>query len=104
MSIIIDKDRCTSCNQCLDICPGNLIYKRKDGKAFIKYPKDCWGCTACMKECKYSAISYIISPQIGGSGGKMNVKESNNFLIWTIQKEDFKNIEIKIDRAQSNRY
>lgn len=104
MSIEIDINKCVGCGKCTDICPGNLIYERDDKKAFIKYPKDCWGCTACIKECKFSAIDYLLSPQIGGSGGKMNVKEMDNYLIWNLQRSSGDSVEIKVDRTESNRY
>ena len=39
MSIIIDKDKCRKCGKCTEVCPGSLIKKDEDGKAFIKYPR-----------------------------------------------------------------
>ena len=44
--------------RCLDVCPGSLIKTDATGKAYIKYPKDCWGCTSCLKECKTGAIAF----------------------------------------------
>ncbi len=104
MSIEIDQNKCIKCGKCIGICPGNLIYENRDGKAYIKYPKDCWGCTACIKECKSSAISYVLSPQIGGSGGKMSVLDDGLCLIWTVKKHDGETINITVDKRESNRY
>ena len=42
MSIHINKLKCVGCGQCIEACPGNLIKKDTDGKAFIKHVKDCW--------------------------------------------------------------
>jgi len=49
MSISINKDKCVGCRKCANVCPGNLIKMDDENRAFIKYPKDCWGCTSCIK-------------------------------------------------------
>ena len=36
MSIQINKLKCVGCGKCVEACPGNLIKKDTDGKAFIK--------------------------------------------------------------------
>lgn len=43
MSIAINAKQCVGCGKCSMVCPGSLIHMNADGKAFIKYPKDCWG-------------------------------------------------------------
>ena len=48
MSIAIDRNKCVGCGKCSVVCPGNLI-KLEEKKAYIKYPKDCWGCASCIK-------------------------------------------------------
>lgn len=58
MSIVIDKSKCIGCKRCRNVCPGSLIKTDENGKAYIKYPKDCWGCTSCIKECPAYAISF----------------------------------------------
>ena len=61
MSIVIDKSRCAGCGQCSIVCPGSLIKMGEDKKAYIKYPKDCWGCSSCLKECRvrgYCTVSW----------------------------------------------
>lgn len=45
MSIAIDKQKCIGCGKCRNVCPGSLIKLDSDNRAYIKYPKDCWGCT-----------------------------------------------------------
>ena len=59
MSIAINKSKCIGCGRCSVVCPGSLIKLGEDKKAYIKYPKDCWGCTSCVKE--YAFISAQIS-------------------------------------------
>ena len=53
MSIFIDKEKCKKCGKCAAVCPGSLIGKNPDGTACMRYPKDCWGCSSCIKECKF---------------------------------------------------
>ena len=57
MSIAIDKDKCRACGRCEKVCPGTLISADESGKAYMKYPKDCWGCSSCIKECRFGAIA-----------------------------------------------
>ena len=59
MSIAIDKQKCIGCGRCRNVCPGSLIKLDSDNRAYIKYPKDCWGCTSCIKECPAYAISLV---------------------------------------------
>ena len=51
MSIRIDQKKCVGCRKCSEVCPGTLIVM-EDKKAVMKYPKNCWGCVSCVKECK----------------------------------------------------
>lgn len=73
MSIAIDSMKCRACGKCLDVCPGSLIVQRRRQKAVIRYPKDCWGCASCIKECPFEAISYYLGADIGGMGSQMTV-------------------------------
>ena len=63
MSIVINKEKCAGCGQCSIVCPGSLIKMGEDKKAYMKYPKDCWGCSSCIKECKFE-LSHFILEQI----------------------------------------
>lgn len=74
MSIMIDKAKCKGCGMCTSVCPGSLIYQDSEKKAFIKYPKDCWGCASCIKECHFGAIALYLGADIGGMGSLMTVK------------------------------
>ena len=104
MSITISKEKCVGCNKCIGVCPGNLIYKNSDNKAFIKYPKECWGCTACLKECKFEAIKYYLGADIGGKGGYLYTKDENNYLHWHIADKNGERQVITIDKSESNKY
>ncbi len=103
MSIEIIKDKCVACKKCLGVCPGNLIYKDVDGKSFIKYPKDCWGCTACIKECKFGAIKYFLGADIGGLGGHLYTRDKGDYLHWHIRDKEGNEKVIRIDKKESNK-
>ena len=64
MSIQINKLKCVGCGKCVEACPGNLIKKDTDRKAFIKHVKDCWGCTSCLKECRFEAINFFLGADV----------------------------------------
>lgn len=72
MSIRIKKETCIGCGQCIDVCPGSLIGRGKDGKAQMQYPKDCWGCVSCVKECPVGAIDFYLGADMGGRGSTMH--------------------------------
>ncbi len=104
MSIAVDKLKCKGCGQCMEVCPGNLIKKDDSGKAYIKYPKDCWGCCSCIKECSFDAIALYLGADIGGMGSMMTVTEQEHFLNWKIAKTDGSTETIVIDKQESNKY
>lgn len=104
MSIKIDKDKCIGCRQCLEVCPGSLIKMDDNKKAVIKYPKDCWGCSSCVKECKSQAISLYLGADIGGRGSTLTVKEDGDIIHWQVKKFDGEIYIIDINRKDSNKY
>ena len=75
MSIMIDKSKCIGCGKCCMVCPGSLIKKDGDNKAFI-----------------------------GGMGSKVHTEENGDILKWVIEKYDGTVSEIDIDRKESNKY
>lgn len=104
MSISIKKDKCVGCKKCLSVCPGSLIKMDTQGKAYIKYPKNCWGCTACLKECSTAAIKYYLGADIGGNGAYLYVKEHKDELIWNVVDKNINQTRIIINRKESNKY
>jgi adenylylsulfate reductase, subunit B len=104
MSIKIDLQKCIGCSKCIETCPGNLIFKNDNSKAFIKYPNQCWGCCACVKECNFEAIKYYLGADIGGKGTYLNIEKENDFLYWHIFKPNGQQITITTNAAESNKY
>lgn len=102
MSITIDRSICISCMRCADACPGNLIWK-KDGKADIRIPEDCWGCTSCMKVCPAGAIRFRLGADIGGTGAYMTYKKEGHTGRWTVFSKGSSET-IEVDDRSSNKY
>ena len=103
MSIRINKDKCVGCGRCADVCPGTLISVNQ-GKANMDYPKDCWGCVSCVKECQLEAIEFYLGADIGGNGSTMRGELDGPVLHWKIQKQDGLVTVIDVDRRNSNQY
>ena len=103
MSIAIDRNKCIGCGKCSIVCPGSLI-KVENKKAFIKYPKYCWGCTSCLKECPVNAVEFYLGADIGGMGSLVHVEKNGNILNWIINRSDGITTEIKINTKESNKY
>lgn len=104
MSIAINKSKCIGCGKCRNVCPGTLIKLDDSGKAYIKYPKDCWGCTSCIKECPVYAISFFLGADMGGSGSMVHTEKRDGILRWVIESPDGKVTNIDIDPRESNKY
>jgi len=83
---------------------GSLIKMGEDKKAYMKYPKDCWGCSSCIKECKFEAIALYLGADMGGMGSKMSVISKGDFLNWNIDKTDGSRETIVINKKESNKY
>lgn len=103
MSIKIDEDKCIGCRKCVNICPGNIIDTKGDGKAEIKEGDLCWGCAACLKECGHDAIIYFLGTDIGGDGGVMKVNKLGSSSKWIFEKDNKIEEFITID-SESNKY
>lgn len=104
MSIRIDPDKCSGCGRCREVCPGGLLYQDNRGKTVIRYPKECWGCTSCLKECRSDAIKYYLGADIGGRGGFLYTRQEGQLTHWIIVSSEGGEKIITIDRRQANTY
>jgi adenylylsulfate reductase subunit B len=104
MSITINQKKCRGCGKCQQVCPGNLLTQDAEGKACIQQPKDCWGCTSCIKECVHQAIYYYLGADIGGRGSLLFTKKEKGFLHWHVISPDGEETVITIDQQKANAY
>ncbi len=54
MKAVVDKDKCTGCGQCADICPVEAINLENETAVISD---DCIGCGICVDICPLEAIS-----------------------------------------------
>jgi ferredoxin len=52
--VVVDRDECTGCETCVDVCPVQAI-SMKEEKAQID-PETCTECETCVAECPVEAI------------------------------------------------
>lgn len=103
MSIRINTEKCVGCGRCGTVCPGSLL-DMADGKARIKYPKDCWGCVSCVKECKAGAIEFFLGADMGGGDTYMQVEKDGDFLHWKFYNEHGLLRTITVNSTSANQY
>lgn len=104
MSIQINDAKCRGCGLCMEVCPGNLIWRNAADKAYIKRPEDCWGCTSCLKECRFDAIRFFLGADIGGRGSRMHVEQRGALCDWIIERPNEPPVIITVDRRNANQY
>lgn len=54
MKAVVDKDKCTGCGQCADICPVEAI-RIEDESAVIS--DECIECGICVDTCPFEVIT-----------------------------------------------
>lgn len=54
MAAVVDKEKCTGCEACVDTCPVDAI-SMDDGKAVVD-ADTCIDCGQCVDECPVEAI------------------------------------------------
>lgn len=104
MSIKIEREKCTGCRGCMDICPGNLIAMDSDGKAFCRRPYDCWGCATCLKACRQGAVSLYLQPELDGRGESLIVKKEGTKYLWMLEDRFGKVKMLSTDTKKANEY
>lgn len=61
MPPIINKDICTGCGKCVEICPSDVFWGSKKGEVpIVAYPDECWHESACVMDCPVEAITLRI--------------------------------------------
>jgi ferredoxin len=55
-TVLIDRDKCTGCGQCVEVCPRS-IFEIRGRKAEILDRDACIECGACQRNCAFDALS-----------------------------------------------
>ena len=55
MSVSIDKEACTGCESCIEVCPVSAL-SMVDEKATVN-EEECTDCGVCVDECPVEALS-----------------------------------------------
>ena len=76
--LTINKEKCTGCRVCLNVCPQNVLLMQ-NSKATVNDYKACMECGACQNNCSFNAITVT-----KGTG-----------CLWAIVKEDILKIAEK---------
>ena len=58
----VDREKCIGCSQCVNVCPGAVLYLDEDKKSNMKDIdcfgwNGCWKCEHCLSVCPTGAIS-----------------------------------------------
>ena len=51
----VDRELCVGCGACVLACPMDVL-RMEEGKAVVRYPRECMCCAACEDECPRQAI------------------------------------------------
>lgn len=57
VEIVVDKDKCTGCGECISVCPGSVYEFDENDKSEPVRPEDCTECCSCVEVCPESAIT-----------------------------------------------
>ena len=55
-TVQLDKEKCTGCGQCTEVCP-RAVFTLRDRKAAIVDRDSCIECGACARNCATGALS-----------------------------------------------
>jgi ferredoxin len=56
VTLKLDRDKCTGCGMCLDVCP-RRVFALREKKADIVFRDNCIECGACRRNCAFGAMT-----------------------------------------------
>jgi NAD-dependent dihydropyrimidine dehydrogenase PreA subunit len=54
--VIVDKEKCKGCEECLEVCTVE-VFEMEESKSVPVNVKECLGCQSCTEVCKEKAIT-----------------------------------------------
>lgn len=105
MAIIVNINRCCGClgfeePKCVKACPGDLmVVDQTRRKAYIREPRDCWDCMACVKECPTGALETRLPYQIADYKAVLKPEVKKDRIRWTCIDKHGKKEEFDIKRT-----
>ncbi len=68
MPPLFDREKCTGCGLCEELCMADAIYSEDDGDGnkipFVKHPDECWHCGSCRQDCPMGAVTIVFPPSM----------------------------------------
>ncbi|MEA2109367.1 MAG: ferredoxin family protein [Pseudomonadota bacterium] len=55
---VIDREKCSSCGTCVDVCPSD-VFVLEDEVPQVVAPEECIECSACVDNCPVDAVILI---------------------------------------------
>jgi NAD-dependent dihydropyrimidine dehydrogenase PreA subunit len=52
---LVNRETCTGCQNCVEICPGE-VYQMEEDRSKPVRPEDCIECWACVHQCPMDCI------------------------------------------------
>ena len=101
--IDINKQKCTNCKTCVEVCPVNMITSHKNGYVTIipELTGNCMKCGQCEAFCQYSAISIEYDTAQKYQGKYVNESLNPEHLVYHMANRrsirNFKNSTVKED-------
>jgi NAD-dependent dihydropyrimidine dehydrogenase PreA subunit len=79
-AIVIDPDRCTGCNRCVDACRTDVLMPNAEaGKPpLVTFPDECWFDACCVAECPVEGAIRMEHPLMQRMGWKR--KETGEYF------------------------
>jgi ferredoxin len=75
VTLKLDKNKCTGCGMCLDVCP-HEVFKMNGKHVTIQNRDACMECGACSKNCPVDAI--FVQSGVGCAAAVINSMLKNN--------------------------
>ena len=61
IAIVVNRDKCTRCGFCAEVCPSGIIRVSPDGPE-LTWPKACIKCGHCVAICPHAALDHTRNP------------------------------------------